>query len=218
MKSSETDRRVWVRHPSTLETVLQPASNGDESRFSARVRNVSLGGISLLVNRAFAVGELLSVELPMVGGQSPGQVLTYVVHASAQPGGEWALGCTFARELSDDNLQALGAKRLKAAPADQRGWTRFPCGLKASFYLQADPEQKRCPVTVLNISASGIGMLADRAITTGTLLTVEMQGSTGQPPLSMLACVVHVNAQEGQWALGCNFIRELTGKDLQALL
>ena len=81
-----------------------------------------------------------------------------------------------------------------------------PCGLKACFYLRRI-SSRNAAVTVLNISASGIGVLADHEIATGTLLNVEMQGSTGQePPLSMLACVVHVNAQDGQWALGCNFI------------
>ena len=58
----------------------------------------------------------------------------------------------------------------------------------------------------------------DKPFENGTLLNVDLQGATDQEPLSILACVVHVTEREpGRWALGCNFIRELTGAELQAL-
>src|SRR5947209_14492637 len=97
----EEDRRVWVRHPADVEATCQPAG-GAADRFAARVRNVSLGGINLVADRAFEPGALLSIELPGAADGSTCTVLACVVHATALSAGEWALGCTFARELSDE--------------------------------------------------------------------------------------------------------------------
>ncbi len=53
----------------------------------------------------------------------------------------------------------------------------------------------------------------------GMLLSVELHGATGPSARTILACVVHVTPRgEGEWALGCNFIRSLTEQDLQALV
>src|SRR5438045_1407087 len=64
VQQAEEDRRVWVRFPADLETTVQPAGKAEVVRLAARVRNVSLGGVSLSVDRAFEPGDLLSVELP----------------------------------------------------------------------------------------------------------------------------------------------------------
>src|SRR5215469_16039595 len=78
-RSPDEDRRVWVRFPSGLETTLQPARGPDGPRLGARVRDVSRGGILLVVDRPFEAGELLSVELPAAEGQPPSTVLACVV-------------------------------------------------------------------------------------------------------------------------------------------
>jgi hypothetical protein len=61
--------------------------------------------------------------------------------------------------------------------------------------------------------------LIDDALEVGTLLTVELTGANGQITHTILACIVHANAQaESRWAVGCNFIRELTETELKGLL
>ena len=81
----------------------------------------------------------------------------------------------------------------------------------------AAPKQEPWPVQVLNVSSSGIGLLASRTIEPGTLLNLELhRGSDGH---TMLACVVHVTPQgDGRLGLGCNFIRELTEDEMKTLL
>src|SRR4051794_5495398 len=64
-------RRVGLRSPAGLETTVLPASGGDPVRLTARLRNISLGGVSLRVDRPFEPGDLLSVELPGATEQSP---------------------------------------------------------------------------------------------------------------------------------------------------
>src|SRR5262245_42236223 len=104
------DRRVWVRYPADLQTSYRPTGTPERTRLSARVRNISLGGINLFGNRAFKPGELLTVELPGADDQRRCNVLACVVHCAEDDGG-WSIGCTFARDLSDADLASFGARR-----------------------------------------------------------------------------------------------------------
>jgi len=213
--TAETDRRVWVRYPASVETTLQPP--GDASRFTARVRNISRGGINLIADRALRPGDHVSLELP-AAAELTHNVLACVVRVQAEHGGEWALGCTFSRELSDEDLQAFGARRQKPAPPDQRTWLRFPCDIRAS-YQQVGEDGASHSALVQNVSASGIALVVAEPIETGVLITVELHAAAGTAVRTILACVVHAAHQpDGLWALGCNFIRELSEEDLQVLV
>jgi len=213
------ERRIWVRIPADLQTACKPAGEPDSSRLPARVRDISLGGINLRTNRAFQPGDMVSVELPAATDESRCNVLACVVHCDEEADGEWSLGCTFSRELSEDDLQALGAKRECHDPDDKRQWKRFQAHITATCQLVATAEQKPFPAKVLNISVSGVGLLADRPVENGALLSVELRNAAGTIERTMLACVVHINRHSpSEWALGCNFIRSLSDEDLKALL
>jgi c-di-GMP-binding flagellar brake protein YcgR len=217
-QSGTIERRVWLRFPADLETSYQTAKALGGTRLSARVRNISLGGINLLGNRAFQPGDLLTVELPGASDETPCNVLACVVHCEAEQQGEWSLGCTFSRELNDDALELFGARRERHDPSDQRQWKRFPCDVSARCQLVASDDREQWPCKVLDISATGVGLLVEREIDSGTLLTVELHNAAGTTVLTMLACVVHLTRQsETEWALGCNFIRSLSEQDLRAL-
>jgi hypothetical protein len=210
----EEDRRVWVRFPSGLDTALRPGGGPDGPRLGARVQDVSRGGIQLLVDRPFEPGELVSVELPAAEGRAPATVLACVVRAAAAEGGPWAVGCTFAAELTDDDLARFGGRPGPAA--EQRGWVRFPCRARATFQVVRGPAAPAA-AEVLNVSAGGIGLRAGGDLQVGELLSVELRGGD-RPALTTLACVVRVSAEpDGQQVLGCNFIGELADEDVQAL-
>jgi hypothetical protein len=216
----EEERRVRLRYPANLATTLVPINGADAVRLSGRVRNISGTGLNLVVGRRFEPGSLLSLELPGAEGQPSHSVLACVVHATQVAEGEWALGCTFSRDVGDDVLRQLGGMRQKPVTVDDsRAWMRFPCDVKARCQVVAHPQAEPWPVQVLNLSPTGIGLLVSRAINTGTLLSLELQGHADGTAHTMLACVVHVTVQpDGQWALGCNFIRELSEAELQALV
>src|SRR5437016_2884438 len=105
------ERRAWIRLSADLETSYKPAAAQDGTRLSARVRNISLGGVNLVVGRAFQPGEMISVALPGASEESHCDVLACVVHCGEEQPGAWSLGCTFSRELSDEDLEAFGARR-----------------------------------------------------------------------------------------------------------
>lgn len=218
-QATETERRVWVRYPCRTQIQLQAAGDADSETFSARLLDISRGGIGLVVDRELEPGRFLSVELPMAEGEGVSRVLAYVLHVNANGPGEWAVGCNFSDELADDDLQALGARREKPAESDQRSWVRFPCPVRASFQVVREDEPAAQTAGVVDISPTGIGLQVEHPLDVGTLLSVELHGPGEQPGLTILASVVRARSRaEGQWTLGCSFIRELSESELQALL
>lgn len=159
----------------------------------------------------------MSVELPAVDGQAVHSVLACVASVREE-GEEWSLGCHFSQELADEVLVSFGAKKQKYPPGDRRTWMRFPCQVKATYQVVGYEETAICQGEVLNISANGIGLLVGQSIELGSLLNLELQQANGASTCTILACVVHGHEEGGRWALGCNFIRELSEDDLQALV
>lgn len=213
----EDERRVWVRYEANVETACDP-SDAEGETLSAQIRDISRGGIKLVLKRSCEPGTMLTVGLPVVEGRSPLTVLACVVHVTPLADGEWAVGCNFARELSGEDLQAFGARKARTTPPDSRNWERFACNVKASYHAILDPASTSWPAKVLNISARGVGLLASREVRPGTLLSAELHGATRPVVLHILACVVHVTAQAAdEWVLGCDFIHELNEQDLEAL-
>jgi len=213
------ERRVWLRHPVDLRTQVAPAADGADGGFAARVGDVSRGGIRLVAERPVDPGALLTVGLPDEGGREALTVLACVVRCHEMGPRQWALGCSFSQELSDDDLKAFGAAGAPADPADNRAWERYPCDVRASCQTVSAPEETAWEARVLNVSPAGMALLVPREVDNGVLLSVALHGPNGGEPLTILACVVHVREQtDGARLLGCNFIRELNEADLKRLL
>ncbi len=94
-----TERRQWVRYPAQLVTICQLVAQEDVI-CSARIQNVSQGGLLLLVNRGFDPGDLVRVLLKTV-------VEVRVVHPTSAPDGNWLLGCAFTKELGEGDKALL---------------------------------------------------------------------------------------------------------------
>jgi hypothetical protein len=215
---SGDERRVWARRLCDAQVFCQPAAAADAQRYSARVRNISRGGISLCLDHRFEPGALLTVELPTEDGRSTFTVLACVVHLRSLADGKWALGCSFSRELSDDDLVAFGAKRVRPAPPDLRTWMRFPSGAQATMQTGTAAGQEPWPAQLRDISANGVALLVAQPVEAGTILSLELQRTAAPASLTLLACVVRVEGTPGgEWLLGCTFIRELSDKELRAL-
>ncbi len=214
----EDDRRVWVRRHVRIDTRVTPTSSAGEASLSARILDVSSGGIKLVAPWAFGPGDLLTVELPARPGQPPVTVLACVAHSQPEGEAEWVVGCRFSAELSAADLAAFGAARCKSAAPDNRTWSRFPCEVQAVYQVVGDGEDLRREAKVLNLSAGGLALSVDHDVRAGALLSAELHAPGGRPVLTILACVVHVTVQsESERILGCNFIQELREEDLQEL-
>src|SRR5262249_12253736 len=147
------------------------------------------------------------------------EVLAYIIRAVPHSQGKWEYGCSFALELSDDDLAPFGALRQKAEPVDLRTWVRFPCKLNATYQPVRAKGVMPLPANVVDISANGIGLEVSEAVSVGTLMNLNISTLSGGTAMPMLVSIVRVTHQEQRlWLLGCNFLRELNDRELRPFL
>jgi PilZ domain-containing protein len=211
------ERRLWERFPSDREARIQ-LNLDDTDTVSAQIQDVSRGGIRLLTDRAIGSGTMIRVELPPLDESPHTSVLACVVHVRPASDSSYMLGCNFSMELSDADLQAVGAERVKPEEGDQRGWARVPAAGKV-VYTPVNPPGSTRQAEIHNISPTGVAIRASEELVPGILLNLELQDQTGHTVVTIIACVVYLTApRRGVWLAGCNFIRELYDEDLKALV
>ena len=95
------------------------------------------------------------------------------------------------------------------------------------YYFSNDPARQpsatltenRWMARVRDISATGVGLLCDRAFDGGRLLRIELQAAEAKAVLPLEACVVRsVKQAGGDWLVGAAFIEKLTEEQLRGLL
>jgi PilZ domain len=72
-----------------------------------RVKDISAGGIGVLVGRRFTPGAVLAVELPATARAAPRLLLARVIHATPEAGGGWHVGCGLVYPSLGDDPAAL---------------------------------------------------------------------------------------------------------------
>jgi hypothetical protein len=100
------DRRAAERFPVNAETSCPFLSPVAEDFGPAKIRNISMDGIGLLLGCRIEEGTLLAVTLSNPTRGFSKMVLVRVVHATPQPGG-YLVGGTFTTPLSYEELRTL---------------------------------------------------------------------------------------------------------------
>lgn len=104
------ERRAWVRYGSDLDAVCRGAGAMKDAGWTAKVKDISMGGVGLLMRHRFRPGTPLLVEMKNKSGSLCRVVPARVVHAKpVRAGGEacWHVGCAFVSNLSDEEVKAL---------------------------------------------------------------------------------------------------------------
>lgn len=206
------ERRAFERFATDLLVSCWPVAAGRADSWPARLRDISAGGIGLVVERRFERGTMLAVDLANVGSGSSRTLLSRVMHAEPQPEGEWLLGLALLREMSEDELSAWGAAPARPERPDGRAWVRFPCAIPGSCTDAAAAEAAPWQATVVNVSPGGFGLVSDRAVRQGAHLYVDLPGADGQMARRLVR-VAHARQQaDGCWRLGCELTDSL-GED-----
>jgi hypothetical protein len=108
------------------------------------------------------------------------------------------------------------ADERKNARRERRTAGRHPCTLETSC-LQATDGQNSWDARVVDISATGVGLLLGRRFEPGTLLSFRLEGPEGGQSFNAFARVVHASRQAaGGWLLGCALVGELDAAQLRA--
>jgi hypothetical protein len=104
----EKERRAWVRMSRDDKVSCQPMpappADDSETAWLGTVRDVSPGGIAVILNRRFERGTILIVEVSeKPKGVSESRAVR-VCHATPE-NERWIIGCAFAWPLSQEELR-----------------------------------------------------------------------------------------------------------------
>jgi hypothetical protein len=101
------ERRAFLRHVSNQGARCLSLAGHREDEWRACIRDVSVNGLGLLVNRRFEAGTVLLVHLEGTPDVAPRHLFVRVVHHQALAPRKWLLGCTFPVPLDQEELEAL---------------------------------------------------------------------------------------------------------------
>lgn len=104
---SGAERRESIRYGINLETSGRLIAALDDGKCQARVRNISAGGISLVLSHGAEPDTVLSVQLLNRPTMFLCKVQVRVTYAVEHPTGDWILGGAFIEKLSEEELRAL---------------------------------------------------------------------------------------------------------------
>ena len=100
------DRRQSERFPVTADTQCQFIAAVVEDLGAARIKNVSMEGIGLILSRKVNVGTTLTIRIENKSRSFSKLVLVRVAHATPQ-GGTFLVGGTFDTPLTYQELSCL---------------------------------------------------------------------------------------------------------------
>lgn len=109
---------------------------------------------------------------------------------------------------------AFPLELLRSAPLESRNWLRYPCHLPGVCWPVTHPATSDLmPAHLIDLSATGMGLLLECCPAPGTFLVVQAGDETSEASWTMIGRVVRTVAQgEGRWMVGCS----LVGKLMQA--
>jgi hypothetical protein len=99
------ERRNAARYATKFKTAFPLIRVTEEGPWWVSVRDVSLRGVSLIVNRPFHTSSYATIELPTKAGGLGQSRLMCIKHIHAQPGNQWwVIGGQFLTKLTREEL------------------------------------------------------------------------------------------------------------------
>src|SRR5262249_25410520 len=105
-KPAHKESRKAMRHRMDKEVVCQRETRAGIT-FMGGARNVSRGGMGLIVGCRFEPGTVLLIEVADGPGDMPRLIPALVVHARPLPYRGWFLGCSFPAQITDADIASL---------------------------------------------------------------------------------------------------------------
>jgi hypothetical protein len=101
----EVERRAAIRYPSEEEASC--AMGRLAARAWGKVRDISVLGVGLAIDREIKAGTRLMVEIATKKPSIALRALARVVHCRQQSDMTWVIGCQFDTPLRDEDVQNL---------------------------------------------------------------------------------------------------------------
>jgi hypothetical protein len=107
-KSAGAERRETVRYTVTIATSQRLlASVSDQPEKPVQVRNLSAGGVSLVLHRYTQIDDEIDIDLLNRKVMFLCKVRVRVTYSVELPSGEWLVGGSFTRKLGDEEVRSL---------------------------------------------------------------------------------------------------------------
>ena len=103
----ELERRADPRYSCREKVCCYSLTAERYERCSARIRDVSVGGVGLELNHGFEPGSLLIIEVQSAVRHLLLPLTALVIHSTMEAEGNWIVGCEFNRRLSPEELRSL---------------------------------------------------------------------------------------------------------------
>jgi hypothetical protein len=102
---------------------------------------------------------------------------------------------------------------------DRRGAERHLCHLQPFWRIGGADPRATPPLRIHNLSATGIGLRVRQPLKPGMGLVILLQSHRGRLSRPLAVRVMHATLlADGDWLLGCQFVRRLSEQDMQELL
>ena len=98
------ERRAFVRYARRLDALWQMLGLADHNLIAAKLVDVSVTGVGLILDQEFPVHTSLAIRLPTIT-QGWSTHLVRVKRCLEVRGGKFEIGCTFVKPLSATQLQ-----------------------------------------------------------------------------------------------------------------
>jgi hypothetical protein len=103
---AKAERRQWIRYTTAMEVSIRPLGVKDDRSFTGELRDVSFMGVGLVCESPVQKGALLEVR-PLYRVWSSMGRLMMRVRSAKESSGVYTLGCTFVRQLTEEELQGM---------------------------------------------------------------------------------------------------------------
>ncbi len=118
--------------------------------------------------------------------------------------------------MSEPTVVVQAQFSASLSPDERREAVRYFSKCPHPIDLLVRPKMEPLRAVVKNVSAAGLGLLADRRIRPGTVLALTLRSDCR--PLIQIAQVMHATpCPDGAWLIGCKLSAPLMDQDLQAL-
>jgi hypothetical protein len=111
VRNVQSNRRRAVRHVVCLGSAgaIDPAvhAGGELESWPLVIRDVSVGGVGLLLARRFEPGTELLIECGDGADPGPAKLSARVIRVQPEGHGHWVHGCKFENPLTDSELSGL---------------------------------------------------------------------------------------------------------------
>jgi hypothetical protein len=87
------------------------------------------------------------------------------------------------------------------------------------WLVLGDGESASHPASIRDLSATGVGLVVKQALKPGMVLVITLQRRDNRVSRPLPVRVMHATCQkDGDWVVGCRFVRALSNQDMAALL